>query len=447
MFSYYEDERVSEKCIALIKNPFDRNISEHLKELCRFKTRAADEFWRDCLSEDNGCLPYIMMCRSNEVSDHAAKKLDSFVSRLLEGGMSRHDMANEAYFLLHACLFKESDRLIDVYRRIAANYSLINKYNINWSGGFISGSSQPEFLAERYECEEEAGCESEFFAFLTDVLILTMANAVTLDKDEETFTEKIVRLYEDYPDVYASVGFFAHFIKDTGNAYEKFKHLTDDPVDYPALMWVLDGLFYSDAAYRQGSPAAFTGPENSETHFTLPIKKLDISWYRFYCEKIIEDAENASVNDPYFGMSFCRKFSSNLFRLINLSDAEAFRLCGQYFRRSAVIAGNTVDFAGLSVCGAVHSSDELAAVSLEIAERICSGRQRYCFDGLFNVFSRMEHEETAEAVKKTAEYIAENERSERFAKQRDIFLGKARDFINGNDRAFLHNNDRSADLL
>lgn len=34
-----------------------------------------------------------------------------------------------------------------------------------------------------------------------------MSYAIMLDKDSETVTAKVKRLYEDYPDVFASAGF------------------------------------------------------------------------------------------------------------------------------------------------------------------------------------------------------------------------------------------------
>lgn len=438
MFSFYEDERECEKCIARIKNPFDGKMDKHLKELCKFKTRAADEFWHECLSEDpESSVPYIMMCRSNAMSDYTARRLNDFIDRLLEGDVSRQDMVNGAYFQLHTCLFKESDKLMEVYRKIGRNYKRLSKMNIEWNrADSISRQAQPDYLIERYDLETENSCENDFFSFLTDTLILTMANAIGLDREDETFTDKVKKLYEDYPEAYASAGFFAYFVKDTSEAYEKFKDYTADPIDYPVLMWVLDGLFYKDMAYHQGSPTAFAGPENDTVHFTLPIKKLDIAWYRFYCEKTISDAENSSVKDPYYAMSFCRKFSGNIFRLINLFDSESAGLCADYFRRSAVIAGNPVDFAGLLASGAVNTGEKFEEIVMGIARRICEGRQRYCFDMLYKVFGSFDHGQKVQALKKAMEYISENERSERLADQRENFLMKAEKFLEGNQNAF-----------
>lgn len=435
MVSYYEDENLCSQYVTDVKLSFGSKRKKLLKELCKFKTAAADEFWREKI-RDESYLPYIMMCRSNEFSDYLANRLNDLLERLISG-MNPSDAVNEAYFLLHTCLFKESDKLFAAYGRLASKYKLITDMGIGWaSDDIISEKSQPDFLYARYLLERDIDAESSFFSFLTDTLILTMSYAIMLDKDSETVTDKVKRLYEDYPDVFASAGFFAYFIKDNYAAYDKFSYLMKDPVDYPKLMWVLDGLDYADGKYAQGSPTAFFAPDNEKVHFTIDIDDLDIRWYEFLAYKTLSDTESFTVSDPFFIPLFCRKFSAQLFGMINPENEQAMKICSDYFKKSAVIAANQVDFAGLRVCGLIENDEDIIQLCMDIAKRICEGKQRYCYMSLFKFFNDTDPETVAEALSQVTAYIEENEHSEVLAEQREAFLTEAHNYLNGESSAF-----------
>lgn len=441
MVSYYEDENLCSQYVTDIKLSFGSKRRKLLKELCKFKTAAADEFWREKI-RDESYLPYIMMCRSNEFSDYLANRLNDFLDRLISG-MNPSDAVNEAYFLLHTCLFKESDKLFAAYGRLASKYKLITDMGISWaSEDIISAKSQPPFLYARYLLERDIEAENTFFGFLTDNLILTMSYALMLDKDSETVTDKVKQLYEDYPDVFASAGFYAYFIKDTSAAYDRFSYLTKDPVDYPKLMWVLDGLDYSDGRYSQGSPTAFIAPNNEKVHFTIDIDKVDIRWYEFLAYKILSDAEGFTVSDPSFISLFCRKFSAQLFGMIDPENEQVMKICSDYFKKSAVIAANQVDFAGLRVCGLIEKDSDIIQLCMDIAKRICEGRQRYCYVSLFKFFSDISPDTVDKALEQVSAYIEENEHSELLAEQREAFLKEAHSYLNGESSAFSPASDR-----
>ena len=147
MVSYYEDENLCSQYVTDVKLSFGSKRKKLLKELCKFKTAAADEFWREKI-RDESYLPYIMMCRSNEFSDYLANRLNDLLERLISG-MNPSDAVNEAYFLLHTCLFKESDKLFAAYGRLASKYKLITDMGIGWaSDDIISEKSQPDFLMQ-----------------------------------------------------------------------------------------------------------------------------------------------------------------------------------------------------------------------------------------------------------------------------------------------------------
>ncbi len=436
MSSCFENESHCNNCIKRIYSSLGKKQTEALYDLCNYKTTAADEFWRDKISDEK-YLPYIMMCRSEEFSDYVAKRLDDYIDRVLEGGMNYDDIINEGYFLIHTCLYKESDKLINVYRKIARNSSKLRKINICWSSSeSISPSALPPFLYKRFLLELESGAETDFISMLTDTLILTASNAVKLDGEDESFTEKIEELYNDYPDCFASAGFFVSFLKDNTKAFDEFYEYTRDPICYPYIMWVLDGLEYEKNSYVQGSPTAFVGPDNKRVHFSFKLDKLDFRWYTFFTEKIIDDAENVTISDPYYAMSFCKKFSGQLYGLLNHNDKHVIDACSSYFRRAAVIAGNPADFAGLLACDVIKTTDDLTALCLDIAERICQGRQRYCYNVMFHFFKGFDNEAKLEAISKTVDYLKENENSERMQSQRNEFFNQAQLFKSGKNSIF-----------
>ncbi|MCI7768220.1 MAG: hypothetical protein MSJ26_09640 [Oscillospiraceae bacterium] len=427
MGNFYENEAECEKCIALFRSSAGKKKDMYLEELCRFKTKSADAFWHDRITDER-FLPYIMMCRSDEFSDYCAKRLDDFLERVLDG-MDFGDAVNEAYFLLHVCLFKESDRMTDVYAKAAKNYKQLMKKGLAWSGNIISPAGQPPFLYARYGEEQQNGSENTFFTALTDIIILTMANAVETDGEFETFTDKVKELYELYPDVFAEAGFFAYFIKDTSAAYEKFSYLLEDPVTYPRIFWVLDGFSYEDGHYIQGSPTYFAGPENERRHFSLEIKNVDIRWYKFFSEKALEDVKGFSSDDPFFYSIYLNSFSVRMYEMINPDNEEAMEESRKYFRESAVLGGNPADFAGLLRCGCISGRDELINLCTDIAKRISLGRQRYCYHILFGFLKDISREDRLAAASAAAEYLSDNENSPRLQSHKQLFFEQLDSFI------------------
>ena len=83
MVSYYEDENLCSQYVTDVKLSFGSKRKKLLKELCKFKTAAADEFWREKI-RDESYLPYIMMCRSNEFSDYLANRLNDLLAAALD---------------------------------------------------------------------------------------------------------------------------------------------------------------------------------------------------------------------------------------------------------------------------------------------------------------------------------------------------------------------------
>lgn len=432
--NFYENEAECEKCISLFRSSAGKKKEMYLEELCRFKTKAADKFWQDRIT-DESFLPYIMMCRSEGFSDYCAKRLDDFIDRVLDG-IDYSDAVNEAYFLLHVCLFKESDKMTNVYAKAAKNYKKLMKIGLSWSGNIISPSGQPPFLFARFREEQENDCENTFFSALTDVIILTMANALETDGESETFTDKVKELYELYPEVFAEAGFFAYFVKDTAAAYDKFSYLLEDPITYPRIFWVLDGFSFENGKYIQGSPTYYAGPDNKRCHFSVEIKDVDIRWYSFFSEKAVRDVKEFVSEDPYFFAVYLRKFSIRMYEMINHDNEKTMEESRKYFRESAVLGGNAVDFAGLMACGCISGGEELSRLCTDIAKQICMGRQRYCYHILFGYFKDLSKSDRLAAASAAAEYLADNENSPRLESHKKLFFEQLDAFMHDEQSYF-----------
>lgn len=399
MGKYYTDENICSQLAESAKKSVGSKRDHLLRELCKFKTKAADEFWSGGFSKWDkiNLLPYLMICRSERISDWEAKRLDEYLEEYIANepqephykDYSHAELAGQAYFLLNTCLFKESDRMILVYKKIGKLCRRIRALDISWSSGELAAYGLPRFLVERCRLEEEqSGCESDFMSYLNDILIITAANAIMTDGEDETFTEKVRELAEGFPEAYAPAGFFVSFVKDTGMAYDKFYDHTLDPLKYPVILWTLMGLRYDKTLreYKIHSPVMFTGAENKKTYFLVPVRDLDLRWIGFLTGKILSDAENVSVRSPYYTRAFCRKFSGLLFDIAEAEDDRIRNACLSYFEKAAVIAGNPADFAGLAEYGNIRSYSELEELTVSIAKRVCEGRQICCYHSMIPFF-------------------------------------------------------------
>lgn len=385
MNKYYEDEDICNALIDRLEHSRGEQRQLMLRELCSFKTKAADDYW---FEHSERYLPYVMICRSERFSDYCADKLKSFCETAAET-KDGYDTAGEAYFILNSCLFKESDKLFSCYSYIARLARKLRSRHINWGvPGAAALERLPDFLGERLSLEmENESIESDFFSRLNDVIITTAANAIRLDKEEETVTEKVKELYGKHPEVYAAAGFYAHFVKDTSDAFDKFEWYTCDPIYYPPLLWVLGGLSYKEGGYIQNAPAAYLGKENRFVHIQTVIDNVDIRWFRFLCRKPFEDMERSSVKNPYYKREFINNFAFIVSALAGNEDSGRKEMCREFLMRAACETGSRAAFEGLAEHKFVSSSDELTALTEDICRNVIDGRCAYCFHDLFSVFN------------------------------------------------------------
>ncbi|MGN1089772.1 MAG: hypothetical protein ACI4Q6_05165 [Huintestinicola sp.] len=433
------DELACERLISSLKTAFGKKRDELLSSLCGYRTRSADEFWSKKLGDDD-YLPYIMCCRSEKMSDIFGKKLSEYVDSIVNDDMEYGDMCAEGYFLLSACLFKESDELMSACSKVGRNYEKIRSLSISWDKETFPEERRYVFLSQRRKIEIETGTESDFLSFLTDTLIMTAASAVLTDGENETFTEKLKELFEKYPEAFFSAGFFAYFIKDSSEAYDRFESYLSDPIYLPKLLWVLDGLECADSGqYTQGSPTFIIGKNNRRAHFDIITPPPDIRWYSFFTERCLSFAEESRAEGAYFCKYFCKKISERVYDLYNEKYEEASEMVRRYFLRSCVLAGNPVDFAGLARFGDA-TEEELVAICKGIAERICIGKQTYCFHVMFYYLFNVPREYKLSALNAAADILREKDNCAENAAELSNFLMQLESFENGQQSIFESNN-------
>ena len=166
------------------------------------------------------------------------------------------------------------------------------------------------------------------------------------------------------------------------------------------------------------------------------MPEIDIRWYKFFAEKALDDTESFTVTDPFFFGVYLRSFSVRMIEMMNPDNEETMEQSRKYFRRSAVIGGNPADFAGLLQCGCISDRQELTELCLDIAKRICRGKQRYCYHILFHFYKEFFREDKLAAAGAAVEYLRENEHSERLEPYRSVFFEQYEAFVNEEESFF-----------
>lgn len=434
MSSYYNDDANAQKVIMSLSFKSKKRKNEIMEELCRFRANTAGQFIGFSF-DINYNIHYQILSRSDLLSDRWAKLTKDFLENELESA-DYTEAVNKAYYLLHMCRNKESDAMLEVYRTIGKKSQIIKDRHISWEDrDIISPYFQPELLYRMSILERQHFCETGFFEFLNDTIILTMMNAILCDGEDETFTQNIRELYEEFPDVYSPAGFFAYFIKDTSEAYDRFKSYLEDPLKYPHILWVLDGVERENGRFIQGSPTAFVGENNEKRHYSLPIPNLDFRWIEFLTQKPIEDIGTIGITDIHFIHGYLSRFSDLIIHIIDPSDERIFHACTVYYKQTVLLSGSAADFAGLTICGGIRTPEEMTMLGLEIAKRICEGKMIYCFRSMF-AFIGFDYNERLSAIKEIAAYLREHEHSEEHREQRNDFFRQAELYNAGKPSAF-----------
>lgn len=385
-----KNEEVCSQLIAMIKKAHGRKLHELLEKLCTFRTAAADKFWKEHIGDDR-YLPYMMMSRSCAAGDFFAENLEEQLDDILDADRKEDISAAEVYFLMSGLVFKDCSGLFRFARKAARNYDKLSRLGISWSAEDLADEKRFRFLAERAAMEGDSNSEQNFFGFLTDILIMNCADAIISCGEDETFTEQLMELYKDYPAVFTSAGFFAYFIKDSSEAYDRFGRYMIDPADYHRLFWVLDGVYCSDGVFYQGTPAFYVGPENRKVHYNLRLSGVDERFRKFVCEKCYRDAVSVSADIIYTDYFLDR--ISGLVCCLCDSNGESASMARQFLFKSIMFISTAPETALgrtnkrmslLREFGRV-TDEEFLTVSAELFCEMAKKRLHICFNAICSV--------------------------------------------------------------
>lgn len=376
-----------------------------LLEMCEYRTQTADKFFSEKLGLSNkNMIPYYCFSRCDAVSDLAAGLLSGVVDKMAGADCQYSDeLSKETFIALSLSVFKQSDKMLAVLRKIGASYAKIKSMEIK----FLGHDYIPFFRNLATEGYAHC-CESNFIRLLNDLLILTVV------RSDFEFSGAVKSLYADYPQAYGCAAFFVYFTEDNTAAYELFgtsEHLT-------AILNTMNGTFFDKqkGQFYQGLPYWFYGVRQKIWGEPLPLDKpLDINWVRFLCRVSNERLKQYYNTD--LSRTVYRKFDNILINLIISDDLENNAILREHFKRSAPEGGAPVSFKALAMLD-FNDHEELVN---DICSRICSGDANYFT--LYNAFSIMNipKADKLALLKKTERYLLANEHDTKLKGQREEF--------------------------
>ncbi len=374
----YLDDNECKKIISLIAG--GSSDKELTAELAKFRTPSADAFWGKAGGSEK-FADYFFEARSDTASDIVAAELSSFLDRALEKTAATPELCTSGWYLLCQCHYKQSPRLINVYRRIAANWKKLRRINIQWSE--ISSLDLTEcpydFLKKRAELERQNGTSSTFLGMLCDIVILTMWDSFDLYGDASEFAEDIRLITEQYPDTFIPVQLYHDIANDSSRAYDEW--MSSPLISDEDILYILGGLTFKDGKYQLFSPFLYSGADNRQAYFSVTYdeeKTLDRRWLEYLAERPFEICEKYACCGAYYSSAVFRKYSEVLCRLTDSDDP----VLSEYFRKSAVTGGTISDFLGLFQTGFEPTEENLTELYRQIAQHIVCDRQKFVFTWL-----------------------------------------------------------------
>ncbi|MGN0665310.1 MAG: hypothetical protein ACI4KF_02155 [Huintestinicola sp.] len=372
----------------------EAEIKQALSELCEINSEETDSFFASKYN-DNGLFPYICCCSSSRVSDLAAQRLNELVAKIISGEADSWEM----YTVINLILFKESDAMVAALRNVGENFKALSHAEMSF---FDAGKCPHEFLRKRAALAYDNDCETNFIDALNDILICSVIHS------KDNFGERIKKLYKDYPEAFASAGFFAYFVSDTSEAYDIFDAGNADDKTISNILSVLSGLTYSieERAYIEYSPICFTGEDNNVWHKTVCLgESIDERWIDFLTQYVPLSAIklNYGTDDERAAYD---NYSHLLLETVNPFDA-SFRKYISYFARCAAKYTSLSDMRGLAVCGAIKGHE--LPITMAIAENICMGINGYKSIYRAFIFYKLSKRKRISILKKVEGYIREHD--------------------------------------
>lgn len=385
-----------------------------LLELCDYRCYEADEFFSKKLSVTNrAMLPYFCFSRSDAVSDFAADLLNSAVNKIIiSGNQCSAEMSEELFTALNFAAFKQSDKLVDVLRKIGHYYDRIKRMTLDVRA-LMFGQSLLPYLRKTANAAWKNCCERNFIRLLNDLLICT---AVRSDFE---FADTIKALHREYPEAYSCAAFFVYFKEDNSGAFDRFGNISC----LTAILNTMSGTYYNFEmqAYCQTTPIWFYGVKQSIYHKTLTLgRMLDTRWI-----DLLANRTNEALLGDYYGnrnpLTIYRLFDRLMIKLVNPHSGESSKILCGYFTRSAAYYGRVEAFQALNILG-YTDYDKLLA---DICANICCEKNNYY--SIYNAFALMElpRNKKLELLEITENYLRKNDFGEKLKNQREEFFREA----------------------
>lgn len=369
---------------------------ELLLRLCDFRGEAADAFWQKRLKRPlTQYLPYLCYSRSDAASDYAAERLEHAVNKMLiVKNQFSAELTEETWYALNLCVFKESERMMQVLDLIGRHYAELQKMSLDM-GVLLYSETLPPFLRRMANLAYAHRCEKNVIRLLNDLLICTLVRS-------DSFETTVLALAERYPEAFGYAGFFASFVNNPFAAYEQYAK----PIKLEQVLFSLGGLEFRDGVCEQYSPIWFYGVKNRIWNKKITLDNPDFRWIGFLARAVC-----------YADEAQRKKISAILFRFTGLEDYKA--AMQEYFFQAALEDTTETNLVGFMRCGGYDRADELMQ---GICESICEGKNHY--HALFTLFDLLDLKkpEKLRLLSRAREYIEATDDRESWFAQRNHFL-------------------------
>ena len=332
---YYCKEWIDMEVNDLVKNIKKSKGEEKrqlLTQLCDYRCKEADDFLGTKISKNKrSMLPYYCFSVCDSVSNYAAEMLDTEVNRMIIFSEGYCTLAQEDLFTALCMLcFKQSDKFIEVLRKIGNNYDRVKMIDINFYSLLYSEELMP-FIRKFANKLWAASCEKNFIRLLNDILICTYV------RSKKSFGVKLRSLYTDYPQAYSHVAFFIMFTENESGVFDEFA----DANRLSAVLNTFSGTVYSAECkhYIQYIPPWFYGVTLTRYSELLILNHpLDMRWIDYFTYKVTEQQLREYYHTDV-SLTVYRHFDG---MLINLNDPENKQMAEKlfdYFYYSAIEHG------------------------------------------------------------------------------------------------------------
>lgn len=382
--------------LAEVKGEAKREV---LLSLCDYRSPDADAFWeRRFKRPATGYLPYLCYSRSDAASDYAAEQLEHVLNQMLiVRNQCSAEMTETAWFALNFSVFKESEKMLDVLRKIGSHADAIAQMQLDMRS-LLWSETLPPFLRRQANLAFAHRCESNFLCLLNDLLICTYV------RSGGEFHDALTQLSTAFPDAYGNAGFFAAFVTDPRAAFETYAI----PTRLPQILSSLSRLEYNDISGKCSlyTPLWFYGVKNRIWHKKYDVPILDERWIGWLCRSycFADESQRSQISALLFQFTWMESMQPQL---------------REYFFHAALEDTSECNLIGLMRCGGYTMTEALIH---GICEKICQGRNHY--HALFAVFDLLDLKkaEKLRLLDEARTYIEATDHRESWYAPRNHFL-------------------------